>query len=230
MLDLLFTPSTLLTDEYLQEIYREGKVIELDERGPKVIRLPNGDFLKIFRTRRLFSGARIYSHARRFYRNAERLKALQIPTVAAKSLHHLTHSGGTAIIYQPLAGQTLRQLIATDLSRLTQLAYELGTFLATLHDKGIHFHSLHSGNILLTPEEKFGLIDISDMSIYSWSLMCSTRIRSFVRFGKYREEMAVLNTQFWQKVMHGYQHTSAHAEYCAPRIVAAIDYLHERSV
>lgn len=229
MLDLLFTPSTLLSDERLQEIYREGKVIEQDERGPKVIQLPNGDFVKIFRARRLFSGARIYSHARRFYRNAQRLNALQIPTVAVKSLHYLSHSGGTAIIYEPLAGQTLRQLIATDLSRLTQMAHELGAFLATLHDKGIHFHSLHSGNILLTPENEFGLIDISDMTIYPWSLMCHTRIRSFVRFGKYREEMAVLNTAFWQKVMLGYQHRSAHAKYCAPRIVAAIDYLHGRS-
>ncbi|WP_024929155.1 hypothetical protein [Methylophilus sp. OH31] len=228
MLNLLHTPSQLLTDERLQQMCREGNIIEQDPRGPKVIQLPDGDFLKIFRARRVFSGARLYSHARRFYRNALRLQALDIPTVTVKSLYHLSHSGHTAVVYQPLAGQTLRQLMASDLARLYPLAAKLGTFLATMHDKGVHFHSLHSGNVLLMPNSEFGLIDVSDMTIYPWSLMCATRIRSFVRLGKYHEEMVVLDKAFWQAAMQGYQQASAKAARCVPSILASIDYLQSR--
>ena len=225
MLNLFYTPSLLLTDEWLQQMCHEGEIIEQDPRGPKVIRLQDGNFLKIFRARRLFSGARMYSHARRFYRNALRLQALNIPTVTVKSLHHLSHSGHTAVVYRPLAGETLRQLMANDLARLYPLAAKLGTFLATLHDRGVHFHSLHSGNLLLMPNNEFGLIDVSDMTIYAWPLMCATRIRSFMRLGKYKEEMAVLDKDFWQSVMQGYQQASVTSERCVPRIQAKIDYL-----
>ncbi|PPD11325.1 MAG: hypothetical protein E6Q51_05215 [Methylophilus methylotrophus] len=226
MLSFLHTYSQLLTDADLQQACREGSVIEQDPRGPKVIQLPNGDFLKIFRARRLLSGARLYSHARRFYRNAQRLQQLQIPTVTMKSLYHLPQAGHTAVIYQPLPGKTLRQLIVQDLPRLYPLASELGNFLATLHDKGIHFHSLHSGNVLLMPNDEFGLIDVSDMTIYPWSLMCTTRIRSFARLGKYQADMSALDASFWCAVMQGYQQTSAKAQRCGPRILTTIDYLH----
>jgi tRNA A-37 threonylcarbamoyl transferase component Bud32 len=226
MLSFLHTPSQLLTDGELQHAGRDGIIIEQDPRGPKVIQLPNGDFLKIFRARRVLSGARLYSHARRFYRNAQRLQQLQIPTVTMKSLYHLPQAGHTAVIYQPLAGQTLRQLIANDLPRLYPLASKLGHFLATLHDKGVHFHSLHSGNVLLMPNDEFGLIDVSDMTIYPWSLMCATRIRSFARLGKYQADMSALDATFWQTVMQGYQQASAKAQRCGPRIFSTIGYLH----
>ncbi|SDK39691.1 hypothetical protein SAMN05192566_1206 [Methylophilus rhizosphaerae] len=222
--------STLLTDDRLQALCQQGEVIERDERGIKVVRLDNGDFLKIFRARRWLSGARLYSHARRFCRNAQRLQTLDIPTVTVKSLHHLSASGHTAVIYQPLTGQTLRQLMQAELPRLTALAGALGKFLAELHDKGIHFHSLHSGNVLLTPDNRFGLIDISDMTIYPWPLMCHTRLRSFQRLGKYREEMKVLDAAFWQALIQGYQKTSGHARRCTLLIMAKIDYLQQPPV
>lgn len=229
MLNLIYTPSQLMTDAELQQICCDGTVIEQDQRGPKVIQLTNGDFLKIFRARRVLSGARLYSHARRFYRNVQRLQSLQIPTVMMKSLYHLPQAGHTAVIYQPLAGQTLRQLMTDDLPRLYPLASKLGHFLATLHDKGIHFHSLHSGNVLLMPNDEFGLIDVSDMTIYPWSLMCATRIRSFVRFGKYQSDMSALDAAFWLALMHGYQQTSAKAQRCGQRIFSTIDYLQATS-
>ncbi|MDP8567536.1 hypothetical protein [Methylophilus aquaticus] len=224
MLTLRSTSSTLLTDEMLIDLCQGGQVIEQDVRGLKVVRLSNGDFLKIFRARRWLSGARMYSHARRFYRNALRLQARNIPTVTVKSLHHLPKAGHTAVIYQPLAGQTLRQLMQSELPAIKSLAEKLGRFLAELHDQGIHFHSLHSGNVLLTPDGQFGLIDISDMTIYPWPLRCATRVRSFIRLGKYREEMRLLDATFWRSVMHGYSQ-SPRGNNCADTIMASVDYL-----
>lgn len=224
MLTLRPISSTLLTEEMLTDLCQGGQVVEQDVRGLKVVRLSNGDFLKIFRARRWLSGARMYSHARRFYRNALRLQARNIPTVTVKSLHHLSTAGHTAIIYQPLSGRTLRQLICSELSVVQALAEKLGRFLAELHDQGIHFHSLHSGNVLLTPDGQFGLIDISDMTIYPWSLQCATRVRSFIRLGKYQEEMRILDNAFWRSVMHGYSQ-STKGNSCAAKIMASVDYL-----
>lgn len=224
MLILQRIRSTLLTEEMLIDLCQGGQVIEQDVRGLKVLRLSNGDFLKIFRARRWLSGARLYSHARRFYRNALRLQKLNIPTVTVKSLHHFSTAGHTAIIYHPLPGQTIRQLIQSELPVIQSLAEKFGRFLAELHDQGIHFHSLHTGNVLLTPDGKFGLIDISDMTIYPWSLQCATRVRSFIRLGKYQEEMSVLDNAFWCTVMHGYSQ-SANGSSCAGKIMASVDYL-----
>jgi len=43
------------------------------------------------------------------------------------------------------------------------LLSRVATFLAQLHQKGIFFRSIHLGNIVLTPENNFALIDIADV-------------------------------------------------------------------
>lgn len=221
----LFKRSTLLSDVALEAACQHGKIIEADPRGPKVIRLDSGDFLKIFRARHRFSGTRLYSHARRFYRNALRLQSRGILTVQMLALHHLPTAGQTAVIYKPLAGQSLRDIMLSDAAGLYQQAATFGQFLAEMHDKGIHFHSLHSGNVLIGPDARFGLIDISDMSLYPWPLWQRTRVRSFIRLAKYRAEMQVLPADFWQRVMQGYASYSERAAACVPYLCAHVDYL-----
>jgi hypothetical protein len=160
--------------------------------------------LKIFRTRNILSGSRLYSHARRFCRNAARLKDLEIPSVEIKSLFHLERNGHTAVLYQPLVGESIRNLVNENPSRLQKTAKNFGTFLSTLHEKGIHFHSLHTGNILLLPNDTYGLIDISDMTIYPCALSCSIRLRSFKRLSKYQEDFVLLGLSYWNEMFLAY--------------------------
>lgn len=69
------------------------------------------------------------------------------------------------MLYQPLEGISARQLMLTQ--KLTQAHREaLGQFIADLHDNGIYFRGLHWGNVILMPDNRFGLIDIAEMSIY----------------------------------------------------------------
>jgi tRNA A-37 threonylcarbamoyl transferase component Bud32 len=225
-LSYFFTKSTLLTDAQLETICARGKVVEQDERGPKVIVLDNGDFLKIFRARHFFSGARVYSHARRFYRNALRLEALNIPTVKIKSLHHLKVGGHTAVIYQPLAGEPIKDLVRSNNAQLRTTDKVLGEFLAKLHFNGVHFHSLHTGNILLLPSGEFGLIDISDMTIYAWPLACNTRLRSFKRLCKYAEDIQILGEDYWHKMLHAYFGKSVSSPMCKRKIMTFNPFLH----
>jgi tRNA A-37 threonylcarbamoyl transferase component Bud32 len=218
-----YFPSQLLTDNDFNKMCVGGKVLEQDERGVKVIQLTNGEILKIFRVRRWFSGARVYSHARRFCRNALRLRLLDIPTVNVKSLFHLEKSGHSAVLYQPLAGETFRHLVRHDLGRIQTANITFGLFLADLHKKGIHFHSLHTGNILLLPNNQFGLIDISDMTIYPWSLGCSTRIRSFKRLCKYQTDFEVLGKMYWKTMMQAYINASNCSYACVNKLLGFRD-------
>ncbi len=212
-----YFPSQLLTDHDFNRMCAGGKVLEQDERGVKVIQLTSGEILKIFRVKRLISGTNLYSYARRFCRNAVRLARLEIPTVKIKALFYFDSSNNTAVLYQPLQGETLRKVIH-DLAYDSTLAETMGDFLAKLHQKGIHFHSLHTGNVVQTPDGDLGLIDISDMSIYPWPLFCNTRVRSFKRLCKYRDDISKLGEAFWNHFLGQYFVKSRLSNSCRDKI------------
>ncbi|MDO9150110.1 MAG: toluene tolerance protein [Methylotenera sp.] len=196
-------PSLLLTHDTFDQMISGGEVLEQDERGYKVIKLNSGDILKIFRLRRRVSGASIYSNARKFARNAERLQALGINTVQIKQLYHFEHSTNTAVLYSPLVGFTLKKLLEGNLLN-QEMAFALGGYVAKLHQLGIHFRSLHMGNIVITPEGEYGLIDISDMSIYAWPLFGNTRARNFKHLTRYPDDIIKLGESSWESFKEGY--------------------------
>lgn len=196
-------PSELLSADALQSLLAGGDVLEQDERGYKVVRLQSGDILKIFRVRRKVSGARVYSHARRFMRNAERLHKLGVSTVVCKRLYHFANSTDTAVLYTPLPGYTVKKLVDGHLLN-QEMATALGVFIASLHQLGIHFRSLHMGNILVKPDGQYGLIDISDMSIYPWPLFCNTRVRNFRHLCRYPDDITRLGKLSWESLQEGY--------------------------
>ncbi len=195
--------SKLIGSSQFEQMCQAGTVLEQDERGIKVLRLQNGDMLKVFRVRNRFSVARIYSYARRFCRNAARLQRSGIPTVHIKQLFHLEAPAETAVLYAPLEGSTLRELLRSR-SLTVDEADMLGTFIAKLHSYGVHFRSLHLGNIVMDTQGRLGLIDIADMSIYPWPLWCGTRARSFTHLHRYPEQIRELGLATWQRVEGAY--------------------------
>jgi hypothetical protein len=195
--------SQLLTLHDFEKIQIGAEILEKDPRGIKVFKLENGTILKIFRIRNRISSAYLYSYARRFCRNAKRLQKLAIPTIKVKQLFNFSDSSNTAVLYEPLPGETLRKLAYSgELSDET--CAELGKFIAKLHDDGVHFRSLHLGNIVLTPSRELGLIDISDMSIYPWRLLVNTRIRNFRHLWRYPKDFQMLGEKKWLIVENAY--------------------------
>mgnify|MGYP001205216359 CR=1 FL=1 len=185
-----------LTPHDFEKMQIGAEILGKDPRGIKVLKLENGNILKVFRIRSRISSAYLYSYARRFRRNARRLQKLAIPTIKVKQLFHFSDSSNTAVLYEPLAGETLKKLAYTgDLS--DEACAEVGKFIAKLHDDGVHFRSLHLGNIVLTTSGELGLIDISDMSIYPWRLLISTRIRNFKHLWRYPEDIQKLGEEKW---------------------------------
>lgn len=213
--------SKALTPQAFEHLCRGAQILEQDARGLKVLRLPNGDILKIFRVKHLISSARIYSYARQFCRNAERLQVLGIPTVGIQELFHFTDSTNSAVLYRPLAGDTVRQLAygrQLDDASLKRL----GAFIGSLHDQGVYFRSLHMGNIVRAEDGEFGLIDIADMSIYPWSLRCGRRLRNLYHVCRLQEDIRQLSVQQWQALWQGYFGRAGLSARCHNRMAAQL--------
>lgn len=163
---------------------REGAtVLEFDLFGDKVLRLADGTMLKLFRRKRLLTSAALFPYAGRFASNAQALAKAGIAAPKVLAVLRVPELGRDLVHYEPLAGTTLRDLARAGLSPedKQQLRDRLTRFIIHLHDKGIYFRSLHIGNVVVTPDGRFGLIDFSDLRIYPWSLGKYLRARNMRR-------------------------------------------------
>lgn len=203
-------------------LLQQATVIELDPRGFKVLQLANGNILKIFRLRRTWSFARWFGYAQRFCKNALKLAQMGIPTVQVVACYDITdesvfnglpspipfkpptNNQTYAVEYTPLQGQTLKARLQAQ--QLTEAEVkQLGEFIAQLHAQGVHFRSLHLGNIVLTPKGEMGLIDVADMRIYPWALWFNTRLRSFRHVTRYAKLNQAFGHYFWQVLIQSYK-------------------------
>lgn len=71
--------------------------------------LADGSMLKLFRVKRWWSSARWKPYSLRFCRNAQILIAQDVPTVPVKVFYDLTERSWSAVLFDPLPGETLRQ-------------------------------------------------------------------------------------------------------------------------
>lgn len=153
----------LSQDSYLA-LRAGAQVLEADRHGDKVLRLADGTYLKLFRRKRLFSSAAWYPYARRFADNAVALAQRGIPCPEVLAVYRVRAIRRHAVHYRPLAGRTLREVIASGEAE-PGLRERFGAFVARLHGFGVYFRSLHLGNVVLTPHDQLGLIDIADLVI-----------------------------------------------------------------
>lgn len=204
---LTFTP---LSTAMLNEMTEGARILEQDGFGPKVYRLRDGNMLKLFRRKRLLSSALLWPHSQRFCANAEALQELGIPTLQPLILYRLDDPAWTAVLYRPLPGETLSQLLRDDAAHWESLLPELARFINCLHDGGVYFRSLHLGNIVRTPEGAFGLIDIADLQVCRRPLGRRLIHRNREHFDKYlrKEGFAFDSARLWaccETARHGRQ-------------------------
>lgn len=168
-----------------------ASVLEEDRHGVKVLRLADGTFLKLFRRKSWLSKNAFFTPAQRFAENASLLQQRNIPCPQIIALYHLPDPYRSVVHYSPLAGNTLRQLL-NDSSGIDsfELLMNLAAFVTSLHDKGVYFRSLHLGNIVLTPDNEFGLIDISDMRCLNRPLSKRLRARNYQHLLRYEQDWA----------------------------------------
>lgn len=187
----------------LQEWFSTGQVLEQDSHGPKVLHLPDGSLLKIFRSRKHPLLARCRPEACRFARNARRLaqRGIRTPKLL-ETLWINPKAGVSACRYQPLEGQTLEQLYRQSPEQLLPLIPELAAYILHLHRQGIYFRSLHLGNILYQPDQSFGLIDFLDIR-FSWLPLNRWQVkRNFAHLQGYLQRRRVEHFPLAQLLTH----------------------------
>lgn len=179
----------LLSREKYDRWRAGAQVLEQDAYGEKVLHLADGTFLKLFRRKSWLSKTAFYPPAKRFADNADALQKLGIPCPKVIQLYRLSEPYRSVVHYHPLEGVTLRQLLSND-EHIDQLKLfaRLAEFVTHLHDSGVYFRSLHMGNIVVTPEEDFGLIDISDMRCLGKPLSRWMRARNLEHLLRYERD------------------------------------------
>lgn len=177
--------SSRLPQAALNQLIEGASILEADSYGPKVYLLENGNILKLFRRKRLFSSALLRPYSTRFINNAARLQALGVPTLEVLACYTLPNPGMTAVLYRPLPGKTLRQLSNQDDFSWQQALPALVELIRSLHAQGVYFRSLHLGNIVVTPENEMGLIDVADMRFLRAPLPRRLARRNLQHFARY---------------------------------------------
>nr|BFD39274.1 hypothetical protein FFPRI1PSEUD_07730 [Pseudomonas sp. FFPRI_1] len=199
-----------LTPAALEQLTANAHVIESDGLGPKVLRLEDGSFLKLFRPRRWYTSGGFNPYSQRFAENSEQLRDLGIVTPTTLALYRLA-DGSSAVRYQPLPGQTLRQSLqsAASAQERSALIERFGAFMASLHQRGVYFRSLHLANVLVLENGEFGLIDLADLRVYPSALRTSLRQRNLRHMQRYAEDSQWLFQEHLPALQAGYaQQTS----------------------
>ncbi|MBC3210107.1 toluene tolerance protein [Pseudomonas sp. SWRI111] len=198
-------------DHSTYEALRKGAhVLEADGSGDKVLRLADGRMLKLFRRKRLFSSALFFPYAQRFANNTRALEQRGILCPSVIAVYRIPSIQRDGVYYTPLAGETVRQLQGTAQETDT-LRARLGAFIAQLHEKGVYFRSLHFGNVVQTPENHLGLIDIADLHCQTRALSDSKRLRNFAHLLRYKEDRQwLLGNDAGQTFLEGYRQALPH--------------------
>lgn len=173
---------TLALEDF-EALKKDAQLIEQDEHGEKVLLLPNGNYFKLFRRKRLISSASWYPYAQRFVDNAGALAERGIPCPKVVDLFRIPAIARDLVHYEPLPGITLRKLMKqhVDEDSVCALRRDFNQLVRRLHDGGIYFRSLHLNNVVLTPEGELGLIDISDIRVHRKPLSRFWRKRNLRR-------------------------------------------------
>ncbi|NVZ81885.1 O-antigen ligase family protein [Pseudomonas yamanorum] len=201
---MLRMPVQSLKRQDFEQLCTNAYVIEADGLGPKVLRLEDGSFLKLFRPRRWYTSGSFNPYSERFASNSEQLRALGVPSPIILNLYQL-QDASSAVRYQPLPGLTLRQALQSlDSSLRESLIERFGGFMAQLHDRGVYFRSLHLGNVLLMDDGEFGLIDVADMRIYPSPLRNALRQRNLRHMQRYPQDRNWLFETHFEQLAKGY--------------------------
>lgn len=194
-----------LSSSQVERLVDGAQVIEEDGLGPKVLRLADGTFLKLFRRRRWYTSESLNPYSQRFAKNSQQLSAQGIPTPTVLDLFAFD-DGSRGVRYQPLPGRTLRQSLETAaaLEERRAIVNRLGRFIGELHQHGVYFRSLHLGNVLVLENGQFGLIDLADMRILPSPLSAGLRQRNLRHMQRYSQDSQWLFEENLQALLDGY--------------------------
>ncbi|XAL98298.1 phosphotransferase [Phycisphaeraceae bacterium D3-23] len=199
---------TISQDPY-ETLIDAATVLSQDAHGPKVYALADGTVLKLFRHKRLLSSSRVWPYAKRFELAAKALAKRGIPCVQVIKVARVPHLKRDMVVYTYLAGETLRAMLvdamaANDTAARDALLEQHAAFLAKLHQARIYFRAVHFNNVIVTPDNTLGLIDISEVWPFPFPLNPLQRARNLRPMLKYDEDRAALTGYGLKRFVNDY--------------------------
>lgn len=168
-----------------------ARVLEADNRGPRVYLTAENKVVKLFPGKGFFSSNTLSPYATRFMRNAQRLKAEGVDSVTVEHIGKCRQLKLHFVVYPLLAGATLREL-ASRPGQLANALTQLSQYLCDLHRQGIFFKAFHLGNVLQQPNGKLALIDIQSMRFYTQAIPLKDRLKNFSNCLHYEQDYQIL--------------------------------------
>lgn len=193
----------LMPEAEFQRLTQDARELERDGFGSKVLLLPDGRIVKLFRVKRLLSLSALYPYSLRFTRNARRLNAMGIPAPRVERLFLCAAIRRHGVIYPLLEGEPLVKLLHAS-AEDDDLVARFAGFIALLHQRGVYFRSLHLGNVLLMPDGSFGLIDVADLRLRPYPLGMAARRRNFRHLFRLPGHRAVFERYGMARFLEGY--------------------------
>jgi len=187
----LHKPRIIDAEEYAR-LTQGATLWKVNEYIPSTSAIPDGRIVKLFRPARFWSTRAFRPEARAFIAVAQRLAALGVPAPAITDYLRVVRPPRDVVCYQPVAGESLRKaLLACEDGQ--PLLNDFAGFLAELHEKGVFFRGIHLGNVILTPERAFGLVDFSQAKFYDRPLRVGQRKRNLRHFRTHRKDRGIFD-------------------------------------
>lgn len=174
-----------------ERLIEGARVLAGGHRGPSVFLTPDDKVVKLFRQKGLLSSNRLWPYARRFERNARRLKALGFHSVTAEKVAKCRDLDAYFVVYPLLPGATIRELAGRVDEQQRALA-RLPDYLCALHHAGVYYTALHLGQVLVQADRSFALLDIASTQFRRRPISVNNRLGNFFNILRYAEDHASL--------------------------------------
>lgn len=159
---------------------------------PKVYEQHGNTIIKLFyRKETWLSSDRIRPRAMRFYKNIQSLQQHGYDVPRVIKMQYCKELKIYLVYYEKIAGNDVRKL--ADQGRV-DLLDDVIRFIASLHESGIFFRSIHLENLLYKPDGSFALLDITDVRFKSGPLSLYMRYRNLKHLLKERHDRHI-----WKK-------------------------------
>ena len=193
-----------LPRESFERLIDGARLLESDSRGPKVYETPDGRIVKLFRIKRRLSSNLWSPFATRFARHARRLREFGLATLEVSFAGSVPHLGRQVVVYGKVPGRPLRDVLrAAPPEEAAGCVRRVAAFVAGVQERGVFFRSFHFGNILVTPEGGFALIDILDVWFKPSPLGLWRRRRNLRHLTRYAGDREALR-RHWDDIRRGY--------------------------
>ena len=195
-----------ISKEQLEKLCSHGEAIDSKAGYPCVVLHPDGTATKIWaKKKKLISSTSFSPYPNRFIKNAQRLaqRGVVVPEILDQAILEGSHV--RIVTYQSLPGHSIRTLLKSSPEKVN--THSLCAYIHELHNKGIHFRSLHLGNIIQTPEGGYGLIDFTDVTYYSKPLSLKRRAANIAYPMQYQDDMRMINEAGLPDILESYLKT-----------------------